>query len=123
VAGVVFSVTILVLRLASQPFGPRMLRGFIRDVGTQVGLGTYVATFVYAVFAPMATTDPPDAFVPHLSVTVAVALALIDLGVLISFIHHVATPHPHASPLRHLQPQPSRPRPPRPSGPPACPVP
>jgi uncharacterized membrane protein len=35
VAGVVFSITILVLQLASQQFGPRMLRNFIRDLGTQ----------------------------------------------------------------------------------------
>lgn len=37
VAGVVFSITILVLQLASQQFGPRMLRSFIRDRGTQFG--------------------------------------------------------------------------------------
>jgi uncharacterized membrane protein len=91
VAGVVFSVTILVLQLASQQFGPRMLRNFLRDLGTQVGLGTYVATFVYAVLALMVISDPPHLFVPHLSVTVAVALALADLGVLIYFIHHVAS--------------------------------
>src|ERR1700722_3179408 len=30
-------------------------------------------------------------FVPHLSVTVALALTAIDLGVLIYFIHHLAT--------------------------------
>jgi uncharacterized membrane protein len=30
-------------------------------------------------------------FVPHLSVTVALALTVIDLGVLIYFIHHIAT--------------------------------
>ena len=31
VAGVVFSITILALTLASQQFGPRMLRNFTRD--------------------------------------------------------------------------------------------
>src|SRR5438128_409471 len=49
VAGVMFSITILALQLASQQFGPRMLRNFIRDVGTQVSLGAFVATFVYSV--------------------------------------------------------------------------
>ena len=49
VAGVVFSITILVLQLAFQQFGPRMLRKFIRDTGTQVSLGIFVATFVYSV--------------------------------------------------------------------------
>lgn len=33
VLGVVFSVTIVALTLASQQFGPRMLRNFIRDFG------------------------------------------------------------------------------------------
>ena len=47
--GVVFSVTILALTLASQQFGPRMMRNFIRDLGNQVTLGVFVATFVYSV--------------------------------------------------------------------------
>jgi uncharacterized membrane protein len=90
VAGVVFSITILVLQLASQQFGPRMLRNFIRDAGTQVSLGAFVATFVYSVLALQSVSDPPRQFVPHLSTTVAVGLALVDLGVLIYFIDHIA---------------------------------
>ena len=35
VVGVVFSITILALTLASQQFGPRMMRNFVRDVGNQ----------------------------------------------------------------------------------------
>jgi uncharacterized membrane protein len=92
VAGVVFSITILVLQLASQQFGPRMLRNFIRDFGTQVSLGAFVSTFVYSVLALGAVqSSPSPTFVPHFSVTVALALTLVDLGVLIYFIHHVAT--------------------------------
>ena len=49
VVGIVFSITIVALTLASTQFGPRMLRNFIRDRGTQVTLGTFVATFVYAM--------------------------------------------------------------------------
>src|ERR1019366_8631895 len=51
VVGVVFSIVIVALTLTSTQFGPRMLRNFIRDRGTQVTLGTFVATFVYAVLA------------------------------------------------------------------------
>jgi uncharacterized membrane protein len=91
VAGVLFSITILVLQLASQQFGPRMLRNFIRDRGTQYSLGAFVATFVFAILTLVSVTDPPRVFVPHLSVTVAVALTLVDLGVLIYYIDHVAT--------------------------------
>ena len=92
VAGVVFSITILVLQLASQQFGPRMLRNFIRDIGTQFSLGAFVATFVYSVLALGAVESAPASdFVPHISITVALALTLVDLGILIYFIHHVAT--------------------------------
>jgi uncharacterized membrane protein len=91
VVGLVFSITIVALSLASTQFGPRMLRNFVRDRGTQLTLGTFVATFVYAVLSlgSVSHGDGRD-FVPHLSITVAIALVLIDLGVLIYFIHHVA---------------------------------
>ena len=88
VVGVVFSIVIVTLTLASQQFGPRMLRTFIRDRGAQVTLGTFVATFFYAMLVLISIGST---FVPHLSVTVALALTVIDLGVLIYFIHHMAT--------------------------------
>ena len=49
VIGVVFSITILALTLASQQFGPRMMRNFVRDLGNQMTLGIFVGTFVYCV--------------------------------------------------------------------------
>ncbi|RMI30589.1 DUF2254 domain-containing protein [Nocardia stercoris] len=88
VVGVVFSITVVALTLASTQFGPRMLRNFIRDRGTQVTLGTFVATFVYAVLA-LVVTGPE--FVPHLCTTVSIASLVADLGVLIYFINHIAT--------------------------------
>src|SRR6201996_5097132 len=88
VVGVVFSVMIVTLTLASTQFGPRMLRTFIRDRGTQLTLGTFVATFFYAMLALISIGAT---FVPHLSVTMALALTAVDLGVLIYFIHHTAT--------------------------------
>jgi uncharacterized membrane protein len=92
VVGVVFSITILALQLASTQFGPRMLRNFIRDFGTQLTLGTFVGTFVFSVLALGSVADEKGGpFVPHISVTVALVLLIVDLGVLIYFIHHVAT--------------------------------
>ena len=92
VVGIVFSITIVTLTLASTQFGPRMLRNFIRDRGTQLTLGTFVATFVYCVVVLM-SIGPGDRgeFVPHISITTAFGLVLIDLAVLIYFIHHIAT--------------------------------
>jgi uncharacterized membrane protein len=92
VVGVVFSITILALTLASQQFGPRMLRNFIRDRGTQFTLGAFVGTFVYAVMAlGSITTGRRGEFVPHISITVALVLMVADMLVLIYFIHHIAT--------------------------------
>src|SRR5215469_7342756 len=88
VVGIVFSITIVTLTLASQQFGPRMLRTFIRDRGTQLTLGTFVATFFYAILALISIGST---FVPHLTVTVALGLTAIDIGVLIYFIDHIAT--------------------------------
>lgn len=91
VVGVVFSITILALQLASTQFGPRMLRNFIRDRGTQWTLAMFVATVGYSFLAlGSISNDRQGEFVPHLSISVALALALTDLLVLIYFIHHVA---------------------------------
>ena len=65
VVGVVFSIILVTLTLASTQFGPRMLRNFIRDRGTQLTLGTFVATFVYAVLV---------------LASIGVALAALDRG-------------------------------------------
>src|SRR6516165_8854509 len=90
VVGVVFSVTILALTLASQQFGPRMMRNFMRDVGNQITLGVFVGTFVYTVLVLGSISSLSASFVPYVSTSVAEALLLLDLAVLIYFIHHIA---------------------------------
>ena len=93
VAGVVFSITIAALSQASSQFGPRLLRSFMRDTGNQVVLGTFVGTFVYCLLVLRTvhakTAEGPE-FVPHASITVAVLLAVLSIGVLVYFIHHVS---------------------------------
>jgi uncharacterized membrane protein len=91
VVGVVFSITIVALTLASTQFGPRMLRNFIRDRGTQLTLGTFVATFVYAILVLVAVSPGTHGdFVPHISIIVSLMLMVVDLAVLIYFINHIA---------------------------------
>ena len=91
VIGINFSVTIVTLTLASTQFGPRMLRNFIRDRGTQLTLGTFVATAVYCVLVLLAIGPAEHGeFVPHLSVSVVFLLVLLDLAMLIYFLHHIA---------------------------------
>jgi uncharacterized membrane protein len=91
VAGTVFSITIAVLSFASSTFGARLLRNFMRDRGNQLVLGIFVATFLYCLLVLRAVrgTDE-EAFVPHLSVTMGILLAIASLGALIYFIHHIS---------------------------------
>jgi len=91
IAGVVFSMTLVTLSLASSQLGPRLLRTFMRDNSTQVVLGTFIATFVYCLLVLRTIRHGEDAtFVPQLSVNLGVALAVASVGVLIYFIHHVS---------------------------------
>jgi uncharacterized membrane protein len=90
IAGVVFSMTLVVLSLASAQLGPRLLRVFMSDSTTQVVLGTFIATFLYCLLVLRTIRRAEEvAFVPHLSVTLGVLLAVASVGVLIYFIHHV----------------------------------
>jgi uncharacterized membrane protein len=94
VAGVAFSITIVALVLASNKFGPRLLRNFMRDLGNQLVLGTFIATYVYCLLVLRSVRSGEDlggVFVPHAAVSTAVVFALGSLGVLIYFIHHVAS--------------------------------
>ena len=90
-AGVVFSMTLVALSLASSQLGPRLLRNFMRDTTTQMVLGTFVATFLYCLLVLRTIRRAEETlFVPHLSVTLGVLLAVVSVGVLIYFIHHVS---------------------------------
>lgn len=91
VAGVTFSILLVALSLASSQFGPRLLRGFLRDRGNQAVLGTFIATFVYSVLVLRdVPLEPGTNDVPQLAVALALLLALAGVMVLIWFIHHAA---------------------------------
>lgn len=92
IAATVFSITVVALSLAAGQLGPRLLRTFMRDRGTQLSLGIFIATFAYAivVLGVISTGDLTGSFVPKISVNFGVFLALVSLAVMIYFIHHVA---------------------------------
>ena len=91
VTGITFSITIVTLTLASSQFGPRVLRNFMRDRGNQLVLGTFISTFTFSMLVLGRVRGLENTeFIPYISITVAVILALASLGVLIYFIHHVA---------------------------------
>lgn len=97
VASTTFSITVAALALASSTYGPRLVRNFMADRGNQLVLGVFVATFLYSllVLRSIRTLGDRDegqaaAFVPHLAVNVAVLLAVLAIGMLVYFIHHIS---------------------------------
>ena len=91
VTSIAFSITIVALTLASSQFGPRLLRNFMMDIGTQFVLGAFISNFLFCILVFCAISfQEPYAFKPGLTVIIAVAMTCISVGVLIYFIHHVA---------------------------------
>ena len=91
IAGVVFSITLVALSLASSQFGPRLLRNFMRDTANQAVLGVFIATFLYCILVLRAVRRADESlFVPHIGVAVGVLLALAGIAMLVYFIHHVS---------------------------------
>jgi uncharacterized membrane protein len=92
VAGLAFSITVVALQLASTQFGPRLLRNFMADRSNQAVLGTFIATYLYCILVlrTIGGAAGDDGETPRLAVSVAVLLAVVNLGVLIYFIHHAA---------------------------------
>ena len=93
VIGTVFSIQIVALQLASSQYTPRVLRQFTGDRVNQVVLAAFIGTFTYALLvlrSVRAADAQAPAFVPILSVSMAILLALVCVGLLILFIHHSA---------------------------------
>ncbi len=92
VAGTVFSITIAALSLAAGQMGPRLLRNFTRDRGNQFTLGIFLGTFCYAlmVLRSVRTETEGSGFVPHLSLSVGIALAFVCVATLVYFVGHMA---------------------------------
>lgn len=89
VTGLVFSITIVVLQLASNQFTPRILKRFLATHSGQYTLGIFLATFLYALTVLRDVRgggDGQPAFVPQLSVSVSF---LLVLGSVVAFIFYI----------------------------------
>jgi uncharacterized membrane protein len=90
VAGLSFSVTVVALTLASQQLSPRVLRSFRGDRLSQVTLALLLGTFVYSLTLLVRLgVSGEDAEPPHLSITLAVILALVSFATFAAFIAHI----------------------------------
>lgn len=88
--GVVFSLTVVSLQLASDQFSPRVMRSFIRDRLSQQVIGLLVGTFFYCVLVlPNVSGEATDP-APQISLTIAVILTLITVVGIIVHLDHLA---------------------------------
>ncbi|MEQ8851956.1 DUF2254 domain-containing protein [Gimesia sp.] len=93
-AGVVFSITVLTLSIASSQFGSRLVRNVMSDSIADLVIGQYVGTSLYCMLVLQTVREGKngtDVFTPQLGTAVGLILGLICMGMLILFIHHVAT--------------------------------
>ncbi|MGZ8414116.1 MAG: DUF2254 domain-containing protein [Gemmatirosa sp.] len=92
VAGLAFSLTMVAVTQASSQYTPRILRNFMRDRGNQVVLGVYVGVFAYSLLVVRTIRSGEEGrFLPSLAVVLGIALAMLSVGVLIYFVHHIAS--------------------------------
>ncbi len=90
VTGLVFSITIVVLQLASSQFSPRVVRTFLQDRITQHTLGVFAASFVYSLTVLRSLGESGgEESVPQVAVTLAFVLVLGAVGMFLAFIHHI----------------------------------
>jgi len=92
VVGVTFSMTLVALAMASSQYTSRVLRNFMSSRLTQAVLGIFSGIFAYCLIVLRTIRGGDEgAFVPNLAVFFGFVLAVGGVGVLIFFIHHVAS--------------------------------
>jgi len=90
VVSIVFAILLMTLTLASMQFSPRIIVSFSRDRVTQWTLGIFLGTFLYCMAALPAAHSLPHPFAPVATVLGAMLLALVCVGLLLFFIHHIS---------------------------------
>jgi uncharacterized membrane protein len=87
----VFSITMVVLSLAANQFGPRLIRSFMSSRQTQLALGAFVMTSVYCLLQLGSVGSSMETAVEaYPSVSLGIALTLMSVLVLVSYLHFLA---------------------------------
>jgi len=92
VVGVMFSMILVVLALASSQYTSRILQNFIRSRVTQVVLGIFAGIFAYCLIVLTTIRGSDEGiFVPNLAVLFGFVMALGGVFALMFLIHHIAS--------------------------------
>ena len=93
-AGVAFSVSLLLISLASSQYSPRVIHGMFRDPFNKRVMGLVIGTFTYCLVVLRAVRaaleGAGDAIVPSVSILLAVVLGIGSILAIIAFINHAA---------------------------------
>ncbi|WP_426061086.1 DUF2254 domain-containing protein [Hymenobacter sp. B1770] len=103
VAALIFTLTLTTLAQVSSQYSPRVIWTYMRDRGNQVVLGSFVGIFAYClvVLRTIRGTGKEE-FLPSLAIAFALVLALLSIGVLIYFIHHIASSIDASNIVQHI---------------------
>lgn len=86
-----FTMTMVVIQLASSQYSPRLMRSVLRDRPTKISLTLFICTFAYALIVLRSVIDQPKlTVVPELSIGVTYLLVLACLFAFIMYVDHVA---------------------------------
>ena len=81
------STTLVAIQLAGGQYSHRIVRVFIRSRLTHVTLGTFLATFVFALNGLVEVREGNNPLVPALTVSVVYLLLLATLAMFVTFLH------------------------------------
>src|SRR3954465_13946214 len=91
--GLVLTITMVVVQLATGQFTPRVLRAILQARRSQFAIGIFVATFAHAMLVMREVEHPtdssPQGYVPGFAIVVAFVLIIISIMVLVSYGNHI----------------------------------
>ena len=91
VLALIFSVTLLVLSMVANLFGPRLLYRFVQDWVAQVCIGLFMAAFIYVFLVFLVThKDEHTSFIPQVSLITSWFVVLAAFSFLVFYSHRVA---------------------------------
>jgi uncharacterized membrane protein len=94
VAGIAFSIALLIFQMASSQYSPRVIHGLFRDGFNKRVMGFVVGTFTFCLIVLRAVRseveDNGSAVIPTLSVTIATVLGIASILAVVAFINHNA---------------------------------
>lgn len=86
----VLSITMVVVQLAMAQFSPRIVQTFLQDRPSQHAIGLFVATFVQAMLTMrQVLVNEDEPVVPGISVAATFMLVIVNIVVLVVYIHHI----------------------------------